>query len=334
MALKKTVFGSKSEEDVFNHLNSIWGEKIKIYHNLPFYSIIDKDTVDLKKYVSYVGKWKKILLMTSVDFVICNKKNKPLMCIEFDGMTGGYNKGTDVFQDREDILRKKKLELKLKIAKDEGLPFYIISYPETTELKNTLSKSDIDSINLTVVDGIIGQTMKNTYLNDEIDKSLEDYNDYLDSMDTEWEKDELIYNLVLDADVKLEFEWDPIAIKAAVLEGVLSEKNIISTRGWRYLFKPELPDAKLDVNNFFDIERLKRRIEAFKRAEWQGCEVYCDTPDGKIVRQVWIRNFEGTGASSISIVENIADLLVFSEIAKKYGIEFPVDRFESIFNQD
>jgi hypothetical protein len=219
------------------------GNKIRIYHNLPFAIIFDINTIDLKKYTNNIHLWKRFLLMTSVDFVVCNEKNKPLMCIEFDGISGGYNKGTKYFQDRNDKKRKNKLELKLKIAKDHNLPFYIISYEETWDLSESFDESDLDSINLTVVDGIIGQTMKHQLLEDKVKEYLDFYDDSLNSM-VEFEKNEFIQGLVIDAEVELELKWDPIAIKAAIIEGILSQKGIISTGGHRFIYKPELPQIK------------------------------------------------------------------------------------------
>ncbi|MEN4007439.1 MAG: DUF2726 domain-containing protein [Methanobacteriaceae archaeon] len=202
MALKETVFGSRSEEKVFEHLRSVWGNKIKIYHNLPFTNIFDIDTIELKKYTGNISSWKRFLLMTSVDFVVCNEKNKPLMCIEFDGISGGYNKGTKYFQDRMDEQRKNKLEFKLKIAKDHNLPFYIVSYEETWDLSKTFDEFDLDSLNLTVVDGIIGQTMKYQLLEDKVEEYLDSYDDHLNSM-VEFEKNDFIQELVIDAEVEL-----------------------------------------------------------------------------------------------------------------------------------
>ena len=34
---------------------------------------------------------------TSIDFVICDKKDKPIACIGFDGLLQGFNGGTNAF---------------------------------------------------------------------------------------------------------------------------------------------------------------------------------------------------------------------------------------------
>lgn len=318
MVLKETVFGSKSEEKVYNHLKSIWGDKIRIYHNLPFANIFDIDSINLQNYPLEIGLGKKFLLMTSVDFVVCDEKNRPIMCIEFDGMTGSYNKGTEVFQESIDRKRKGKLEFKLKIARNHALPFYIISYEETRDLSNIFNEFDVDVLNLTVVDGIIGQTMKHKFLKEKIDDKLESYGDYIESLNDS-EGHEIIQDLVFEAELELDFEWDPIAIKTAKLQGLLYKKGIISRMGWKYINKPELPD----IEGLQDTKGIEKRIEAFEKVEWVGCEVWCETPDGKMVREAWIRNFDKTNASPLIIVQNIADLLIFSELAKQYGIKIP-----------
>lgn len=330
MTLKETVFGSKSEENVFGHLNSIWGDKIKIYHNLPFANIFDMDTIKIKDYsTKNTHFWKKFLFMTSIDFVVCDDKNKAIMCIEFDGLSGGYNKGTEYFQDRTDSKRKKKLELKLKIAKNHNLPFYIISYEETTDLSENLDESDLDFLNLTVVDGIIGQTMKHKLFPDKLEEYLDFYDDSLNSME-EFEKNEFIQDLVIDAEVELELKWDPIAIRASEIQCILSQKGLISRYGHEFIHKPKLPPIK----SFYDYKGLKKRIEAMQKVEWQGCKVHCETPDGTIARDIWIRNFEGMGVSPLIIVQNIADLIIFYEIAKKYKIKIPKSSYFNQINED
>lgn len=319
MVLKETVFGSKSEEKVFEHLNSVWKDKFNIYHNLPFAQIFDVKSINLRDYVDDIPLWKRFLLMTSVDYVICDKKNKPLMCIEFDGMCGGYNKGTNYFQNNPDKNRKHKLELKLRIARNHIFPFYIVSYEETEPLSKK-SKYNLD-LNLTVVDAIIGQTMKHYLLQDKVEEQLDLYEDYLDSM-SEYEKNEFIQERIIDAEVELELIWDPIAIKAAKLGQILYSKGLVTSgHGYRFIEKPKAPNIK----GFNDYEGLEKRIEALEKVEWQGCEVWWEIPDGKIFKQVWIRNFGGISASPLIITENLADLLTLYEIVAKYHVKIPDD---------
>ncbi len=319
MALRETVFGSKSEERVFEHLGSVWKDKFNVFHNLPFAQIFDMDTIDLKRYGKNSYSLRQFLFKSSVDYIVCDKKNKPLMCIEFDGMCGGYNRGTEYLQNYPNRRREDKLELKLRIARDHAFPFYIVSYEETEPLSKK-SIYDLD-LNLTVVDAIIGQTMAHCLLPDKVEEYLDLYEDSLSSM-SEYERDEFIQERVINAEVDLELTWDPVAIKAAKLEGLLYAKGILTSgHGYRFIEKPEAPDIK----GLHDYEGIKKRVEAMEKVEWQGCEVNWETPDGTIVKEVWIRNFKGTEASPLTIVQNIADLLTLYEVAKRYQVEIPND---------
>lgn len=302
MSLKKYIFDGYHEKELFKHLNSMWEDKFNVYPQLPFTKIFDIDTLTISR------NERDFLLKTNIDYTVCDKEDKPLMCIEFDGWSRGYNRGGEYIQIVEDSLRKKKLELKLKIAMKHDFPFYIISYDEKMYLS--------EEIHLTVIDGIIGETIAKMKFRDKINEYLEDSKDTLTSM-SEYELYEYIQNLVISAEVELELTWNPISKKAAEIEGVLINKGIISGHSSKPLSKPELPEIK----DIFDIEGIEKRLKAWKDIKWHGCEVSCETPKGKVTEQAWVRNFEGMSASPLIIVQNIAELLAFYKAATLNGIE-------------
>ena len=302
MSLKKHIFDGYHEKELFKHLNSMWKDKFNIYPHLPFTKIFDIDTLTISQ------NEKDFLLKTNIDYTICDKEDKPLMCIEFDGLSHGYNRGGKYIQIKEDPLRKKKLELKLKIAIEHGFPFYIISYPE----KRYLS----EEIHLTVIDGIIGETIAKMKFEEKINEYLEDSKDIL-SFISGYERDEYIQDLAISAEVELELTWNPISKKVAQIERILYNKGIISGYSFKYLSKPELPE----IRGVFDIERVVKRLKAWKNIKWHGCEVSCKTPKGKSTEQAWVRNFEGMLASPLIIVKNIAELLAFYKAAILNGIK-------------
>ncbi len=173
-----------------------------------------------------------------------------------------------------------------------------------------------EKIHLTVIDGIIGETIAKMQFRDKINEYLEDSKDTLSSM-SDYERYEYIQDSVISAEVELELTWNPISKKAAEIEGVLFDKGIISGHSSKPLSKPELPGIK----DIFDIEGLEKRLKAWKDIKWQGCEVSCKTPKGKVTEQAWVRNFEGMLASPLTIVGNIAELLAFYKAATINGIE-------------
>ncbi|QTA37579.1 DUF2726 domain-containing protein [Thermosipho ferrireducens] len=294
MGLKKSIFDSYSEKKLFEHIDSIWKDKLIIYPQLPFTKIFDikKLNVDQKE--------RNFLLKTNIDYTICDKNYKPLMCIEFDGIGRGYSKEGKYIQLKKDLKRKKrkwKLELKLKIAREHCFPLYIISYEEVEYIS--------EEIHLAVIDGIIGQTIANMQIPIKIGEYLKDNQDILSSMG-EYERNEFIQDLVISAEVEQELTWDPIAKKAAEIGNILFTNGITNNYGYRFLSKPELPN---------------KRINSYNRIEWIGCEAWCETPKGKITSKVWIRNFEGILVSPLSIVKNIAELSVYYKTAIKNGVK-------------
>ena len=289
MSLKECIFDGYHEKELFVHLNSMWKDNFNIYPQLPFTKIVDIETLNISQ------NERDFLLKTNIDYTVCDKEDKPLMCIEFDGWSHGYNRGGEYIQIVEDQLRKKKLELKLKIAMEHHFPFYIISYDEKTYLS--------EKIHLAVIDGIIGETIAKMKFQDKINEYLEDSEDILSSM-SEYERDEYIQDLATSAEIELELTWNPIAKKAAEIQAVLSDKGINPIYSYKLLSKPGLPE-----------------VEAWKDIKWRGCEVSCETPKGKVTEQAWVRNFEGMPASPLIIVLNIAELLALYKAATLNGIE-------------
>jgi len=292
MTLKENIFDGYNEKVLFRHLNSIWKKYFNIYPQLPFTKIFDIKTLDIQE------NERNFLLKTNIDYTVCDKNDKPLICIEFDGLSGGYNREGEYIQVKEDPLRKKKLELKLKIAIEHHYPFYIISFPE----KKFIS----EKINLTVIDGIIGQTIAKKNFQDkkkEIQRYLDNNVETLRSM-SEYELKEHVDDLVISSEVETELTWDPIARRAAELFHVLFTKRIITGYSPEFQSKPEFWKLK-DINGI----------------KWYGCKVSCDTPNGKVIERAWVRNFEGGLASPIIIVRNIAELLAFNKAADINGIQ-------------
>lgn len=85
MKVKDSIFGGGPERRLFRSLESTWSERIDIYPNLPFASILsfsDARLTDVER---------QFLFKTSVDYTACEKSGRPLACVEFDGLGHGYN---------------------------------------------------------------------------------------------------------------------------------------------------------------------------------------------------------------------------------------------------
>ena len=306
MSLKKSIFDSYHEKKLFKHLNSVWEGTFNIYPQLSFTKIFDIETLKVS------CREKNFLLKTNIDYTICDKNDRPLMCIEFDGLCHGYSRDGKYIQIKEEpfknqgLSRKEKMELKLRIAKEHNFPFYIVSYSET--------KYITERIHLAVIDSIIGQAIANMQLPRKVSEYIERDKDILDRLN-EYAYHEYIQDLVLDAEVELELDWDPISRKKAEIMGILFSKRIMKRYSFRYFSEPELPE-----DDPFDIEGLKKRVEAWKTIEWHCCEVTCETIKGLVTEKAKVRNFEGGFASPIIIAKNIAELIAFFRVAIQNGI--------------
>lgn len=96
MGVRETVFGSKEEKRYYTKLQKTWGNKLNIYHNIPFLNVIRaKDELIGENYSKFKISEEEYdqLKKTSIDFVVCDKKDKPIACIDFDGLQQGFNVG-------------------------------------------------------------------------------------------------------------------------------------------------------------------------------------------------------------------------------------------------
>lgn len=301
MTLKQNIFDSYSEKNVFNHLNSQWNSRFNVYPQLPFTKIFDIKSLNVTR------KENDFLLKTNIDYTICDKNDKPIMCIEFDGLSQGYNKGDKYVQISPDPIRKLKLQLKLRIALEHSFPFFILSFKE----KEYLSKN----IHLTILDGIIGQTIARMELEQALREGLDkDQNSMIPrpSLSITEQVQEFISTL----EVVLELNWDPIANMLSQIESVLFSRNITYRMSYIPLSRPELPEVK----DIFDIEGWENMVKAFNEVQEFGYKVICETHKGKAEGIAWVRNIESSWTSPLIIAKNIAELLAIYKAANMNGI--------------
>src|SRR5262245_65791496 len=99
MGVKASVFASKAERENFYKMSRQWGEKWRLYHNLPFLNLFDLDNLfetagfgkKTRLVLSEVEKAR--LKKTSIDYTLCDPNDTPLLCVEFDGLNDGFNVG-------------------------------------------------------------------------------------------------------------------------------------------------------------------------------------------------------------------------------------------------
>lgn len=298
MALHSTIFGGTNEKELFHSIKSQWQAGFSVYPQLPFCAVFDLTNLYLTE------KQTSFLRQTSIDYTLCTKDGQPLLCIEFDGLGHGFSRNGEYIEiyPSKDTYRKLKLDLKLKVAALEHFPFYVVSYDEKVPIS--------DEIHLTVVDGIIGQTLKHRDFFSIAKEWVDNEKDMLDNL-PEVEAHERIQDIVTGAEVIAELNWDPVAKRSAELEGKLLREGFYKGHSYQFIGDPELPD--FDWNTF---DGFEARIQAMKSVVRWGCKYTVHTTFGDISETAWVRNFEGNVVSPMIIAENVAGLLAYHSALK------------------
>lgn len=144
------IFESFAERQNFHKLRRQWEEGYRVYPNLNFLNVFKADAI--KKYVSLTDKQFDFLKKTDIDYTLCDWGDKPIVCIEFDGLQQGFNVGLEYHASTQGKpLRKKNFEMKLKIAKELSIPLFVVS---SQQFKNIAIP-----IKLTVVDGVVSHAI-------------------------------------------------------------------------------------------------------------------------------------------------------------------------------
>lgn len=126
----------------------------------------------------------------------------------------------------------------------------------------------------------------------------------------EWERHDVLQDLVISAEVDAEFTYDVIIQATVRLESELMRQGIaFGTKSISYLHNPEIPG---------DTTNLVARSAAIRRSRQIGCQII-ETHQGIIVPiTVWIRNWGAMGVSPITVAENIAEYLVTKQFVETF----------------
>lgn len=171
MGVRKSVFGSDKERHCYQQLVNTWGKNYHLFHNLPFLNVFscktdlfDENLTPYRLSEQDYGHLKK----ASIDFTLCDKRDKPLVCVEFDGMQDGFNIGTTYSLPNGTIGKKGRramIELKLRIAHGFIFPYFVFGSEEFRNIS--------DSLRLTIADGLIGEVMSLCAVNKRVNKGFD-----------------------------------------------------------------------------------------------------------------------------------------------------------------
>jgi len=297
MAVKKNVFPSKSERKNFYLLSRTWGDRFNIYQNLPFLNVFDWknlfNATDLTNFeLSEIDQNR--LKKTSIDFTLCDKRDNPILCIEFDGLQDGFNVGEKYYPGKINKIpnpwRTQITELKLKVALGSMFPYFVVGYQPFQEFKRDFQ--------LTIVDGIIGEVLANKYVQREVSEFSVDKTGFseeeFDQL-SEFDKHEVIQDWLFGVEITGEMENNPIAKKRSQLHLELNANSWTSMPLNYPAFEPS------------DIDGYNARILA-------GYKVIYHTEDlGDVHGEVLLPHFNVPYYSGY-VTEEIAGLLALQRI--------------------
>jgi hypothetical protein len=289
MKVRRTVFDSESERNLFAVIESRWSQRgFVLYPSLPFANIFDITTPEV------TPEERSFLLKTSIDYTLCTKEGRPLVSVEFDGISHGFSRHGAYVAVREapsrDPRRHWKLDLKVRLATQADYPLLVVSYHE----KNPISQD----IHLTIVDGAIGQVLAKRAFHRLVNEHFSAVEHTLAGMSSD-EAQEYVQDMVLGLEVDADLEWNPLAKAAAIANCRLLESGISSSYRLSYLDPPGMPGS----------EDLLARADALKRRVWVGCRITHHTGRGPASAEARVRNMEHAGVHPLGLAEDIAMLL-------------------------
>jgi len=247
MGVRETVFGSKEERRYFTKLQEAWGSKYHIYHNLPFLNVLKGKGAlvdDSGNQFCLSDEEFDQLKKVSIDFTVCDKSDAPLVCIEFDGLQGGFNVGTE-YRTRDGAYdrkgRRALLELKLRVAHGSLFPLFILCSDQFRGLS--------DAVRLTIADGLIGEVMAGRAKYERIHSGFDptEYGMSQEEFDhlSPIQQTEIIEDWVIGIEVESDYAHNPIFTKVAEL----SER--LGVTGYRTTF---LNDEDRDPDEWVWVE--------------------------------------------------------------------------------
>jgi hypothetical protein len=205
MKVRESIFGSNSERKNYYRLLRRWGKDYHIHQNHPFLMLFDvsPDEVGGKQFFNYLAK-------TSIDYLICDENDKPLIGIDFDGMQQGKNIGDKYVPSKGfDEKRAWGFETKLRIAAQANFPYLVVGDEEFDLISGT---------RFTLIDCLVGTFLaKNAFdrefsfenfevfLNSHYELTLEQY----EALNSE-EQRELVKDFGITTEVHTELDNNPL----------------------------------------------------------------------------------------------------------------------------
>jgi hypothetical protein len=306
MTAKKNVFSSKSERANLLKLSREWSDKYDIYHNLPFLNVFDPvGLVDLSDWrnpqpIRLTELELSRLKKTSIDYTLCDGSDKPIICIEFDGLQQGYNVGTTYQTNIQSTAWRKEItELKLKVAHGSEFPFFVVGSDYFEDIS--------PQTKLTIVDGIIGEVIGNQVARGRMNQGFDPTEvgwtkeDFVELPENE--KHDIVQDWIIGVEIDAEMEHNPVSRRLEELDGKVSSISY----SIEYLVSPS-------IDHISDPSEL---IRHYDQAKFHGTRVTLTTEDfGPVKATAWLPNFKAPWHSGVRLSEEIAKLLALEKLGK------------------
>lgn len=235
MKTQVSIFASRSERTNYYKLLQRWGDKYRVHQNIPFLRVFDVKSSEITNSRTY-----EYLKKTSIDYVLCDTDDKPLLGVEYDGIQQGISIGT-TYEPKKGFEKSRTwgIESKLGIAHQCNFPLVVVSDTEFNYLAGT---------GLMIIDGLIGMILSRQAFKREFqDRNFEKF--MLDRYEITPEQfehlphrdqQEYVDSFGIDVEVDTEMENNPIVRKRWKIQHILGNMTartegttIRWTLGWK-----------------------------------------------------------------------------------------------------
>lgn len=143
MKVSISIFASKAESEAYKailgHIPFGW----KLFANVPLAMVlkIEQDEISPREWDTY--------LKMSVDFILTDPNYRPVLAIEFDGLSEGFSSGERYVQkikSKKDQFRALKMNFKLRVFAKCNFPLIVISFDELKSISREVGVYVINSI--------------------------------------------------------------------------------------------------------------------------------------------------------------------------------------------
>lgn len=294
------------ERDNYKKLARTWGRTLTIYHNLPFLNVFTTEgLIDsagfLTRPIEIDASDKARLKKTSLDYVLCNTEDQPLIAIDFDGLCEGFNVGTSYHPHYPPTnpWREQITELKLRVAHGSQFPYFVLGSSQFADLG--------PDVKLCAVDGIIGEVLARRQVQARAAQGVSAGDFGLTHEEFEAlppdEQQDLLQDWVTGVEVDADFATNPVTKKHWQLQMELKLQSYSTS----FLNYPPVPDSA----------SLAERAALISRAVLEGCSFVIEDPEfGRVEAIVMLPCFQTPHFSGLGVAEELAGILAMNRLKR------------------